>query len=432
MDAYKIYELLFLRLPTTSSMNQKLEILKENKSPEFQMFLELVFDKIQYKYYITNLFLNYDNPGDKLVTMQEIKAKLEPLYTRKITGNGAIYYMQDFINEISPCCGYIVKCILDRDLHCGVNLKTAEKVYGSLGFKMPYMRCSLMDKVKNVKFPAMLQVKMDGTYRTFIKNGSYIHSFSRSGEEYRHPKIEKILADDKFPNGAYIGELIVNNLEGTSSEVRYASNGALNSLEPPEDVTFYVWDLLTLPELHDKKSQVPYSERFARIPNISADCPVRPVACIEVKSLEEAKYYANDWISLGYEGAVLKDLKMPFEDKTSKFQIKLKQEFEIDVKCTGFTPGKGKFAGTFGAIEFESADGKLQGQCSGLTDTERLNVSKDKDSFINKIFTIKGNGITLAKNSNTYGVMHPQFCLWRNDKSEADNLERIQEIAKGF
>lgn len=425
---YKILK----ELESTNSRNEKIRILEGNKTPEMRKLLELTYDTIKYKYWITNLNLDYQECGVQSFGAFAFEKLLEPLYTRKLTGNAAIAYMQDLISDLTPECQSIIFRILDRDLHCGINIKTAEKVFGDIVFKIPYMRCSLMDKVKNVKFPAMLQVKMDGTYRTFIKNGSSITAYSRSGEAYRHPKIESILSQDEYPNGAYIGELIVNGLDGDSSEIRYASNGALNSLEPPEDVTFYVWDLLTLDELSNKASNVKYSERFDRIPNAPSDYPVQCVGFINVDSLDEARHYASEWISLGYEGAVLKDLQAPFKDGTSKFQIKMKQEFEIDVKCTGFTEGKGKFASTFGAIEFESADGKLTGQCSGLPDALREDIAKQKSDYIGKILTIKGNGITLAKNSQIYGVMHPQFCLWRSDKSEADNIERIKEIAKGF
>lgn len=428
MELYKVIK----ELESTSSRNEKIEILKRNRTLEFQKLLELTYDSITYKYWVTNHNLSYAKCGSQELDILALEDILEPLFTRKVTGNAALVYMQSIIEGLTPESQYILKCILDRDLHCGINLKTAEKVFGEIAFKIPYMRCSLMDKVKNVKFPAILQIKEDGTYRTFIKNGSEITAYSRSGEEYEHPSIEKILADDSYPNGAYIGELIVNGLDGSSSEVRYASNGALNSLNPPEDVTFYVWDLLTLDELRNKASSVPYRERFARIPDAPTGHPVQSVGFVYVDSLAEAKHYAEEWISFGYEGAVLKDLDAPFKDGTSKFQIKMKQEFEIDVKCTGFTEGKGKFASTFGAIEFESADGKLQGQCSGLSDAQRLEVSKDKNAYIGKILTIKGNGLTLAKNSDIYGVMHPQFCLWRNDKSEADSIERIKEIAKGF
>lgn len=418
-------------LERTNSRNAKIAILENTKNENFKEFLELVFDKLRFKYYITNHQISYDSHGAEYPCIQEIKDNLEPLYTREITGHTALNYLQNFIDKLSPESQHLLKCILDRDLHCGVNMKTAEKVYGALAFKMPYMRCSLIDKLQNIKFPAMLQVKEDGTYRTFVKNGLSISAFSRSGEEYQHPKIFEAMKD--FADGAYIGELIVNNLEGDSAEIRYASNGALNSLNPPEDVTFYVWDYLTLQELQAKKSSRRYEDRFQFIlENCQVKGSIESVGFIRVDSYAEAQHYTKEWISQGYEGAVLKDLSTPFEDKTSKFQIKLKQEIEIDARCKGFTTGNGKFADTFGAIEFETDDGLLKGQCSGISDSQRLEIAKNKESYIGKIVTIKGNDITQAKDSKIYGVMHPQFIGFRNDKKETDTIERIQNMLKGF
>lgn len=417
-------------LNESNSRNHKLEVLKRTQCDDFRIFLELVFDKITYKYGLTNLFLNYDKPGDCDSSIVKIKSLLEPLHTRKITGNEAVHYVQNIINQLNSKWGYILKCILDRDLHCGVNLKTAESVYKNITFKMPYMRCSLVDQLKNIKYPAALQVKADGTYRTFVKDRNSIESYSRSGEEYKHPKINEELK--KLLDGAYIGELIVNGLEGSNSEVRYASNGALNSLNPPENVTFFVWDYLTLDELKSQKSNRPYKERFDDVFKNCNTEHIKTIESIGVSNYTEAQKIVNEWIANGKEGGVLKDWDSPFKDGTSKYQIKMKLEIEIDVVCTGFTEGNGKFSSTFGALVFESSDGKLTGQCSGINDKDREEISKNRESYIGKILTIKGNDITKAKNSETYGVMHPQFLGFRSDKKEADELERILAMKNKF
>mgnify|MGYP004462046627 CR=1 FL=1 len=426
-----IYDLLE-KLSKDNSRNYKIGVLNETKCPEIKEFFELVFDKIKYKYFITpnQLDLPSQIEGSNNPTMREFKEALKPLYTRELTGHKALKYIQEYINDLTPKSQRVLFCIMDRDLHCGVNLKTAESVYGPLTFKMPYMRCSLMDKVQNIKFPAILQLKADGTYRTFVKNGDSIAAYSRSGEEYNHPKIFEALKNK--PNGAYIGELIANGYEGSSSEVRYASNGALNSLNPPEDVSFFVWDYLTIDELNAKYSNVPYAERFRKVEDIFRESgAINPIETYSVSDLNEAQKIAKKLISEGKEGAILKDTKTPFEDKTSKYQIKLKLEIEIDVRCVGFTKGNGRFKDTFGAIEFQTDDGCLAGQCSGIPDAVRAEIWDNAEGYIEGIFTIKGNDITKAKKSEIYGVMHPQFIGFRNDKSETDDIGRILGMVNG-
>ena len=428
------------KLRATSSTNEKIQILEQSKSADFALFAKLVYDKIEYKYYITNAQLNYNKAGSQSMDPVALGAALNPLFTRQKTGNAAIEYTQNLIDSLNADSQELLRCILDRDCHSGINVKTIEKVYGSIFFELPYMRCSLVDKLPNISYPAILQLKADGTYRTAIVKNNEVSFYSRSGEEYFHPLVAKELK--QMPDGAYIGELIVRNLGGDSADVRYASNGALNSLNPPEDVDFFVWDFLTLDELESGHSSKKYKNRFETLKSALKEKwkkqevgildRVNAIQSIEVKNYEEAREITNKWIKNGYEGSILKDYNAPFENKTSKYQIKLKNEAEIDVRCIGFTEGKGKFAKTFGAIIFESDDKMLAGQCSGLSDAIRSEISQNKENYINKILTIKGNDLTRAKNSEIFGIMHPQFVQFRNDKSETDTIDRVKNIFLKF
>ena len=431
---------LLTKLSQTSSRNEKIELLKfalieSTLVGIFKRFTELVFDKVRYKYYITNKVLNYSNSGPEDIGIETIfETILEPLTTRQLTGNAAIEHVQKWIDVLTPECQHILKCIIDRDLHCGVDVKTIEKVFGNITFKLPYMRCSLIESLKNVKFPALLQLKADGTYRTTIVRNNKVEFYSRSGETYNHPKLAEEMKH--LPDGVYIGELLALDVgigSTKASEARYISNGTLNSLNPPEEVKFFVWDFLELEEFFNGYSNTPYKDRLSQLTTNVEKCEmVEVIRTWEVQTYEEAQNITKQLISQGYEGSVLKDSNLKFENKTSKYQIKMKQEIEVDVRCIGFTEGNGKFADTFGAILFKTDDGKIEGQCSGLSDTMRKEVSLNRSKYLNRIFTIKCNDITKAKNSKTFGVMHPQFKDFRNDKTETDDLKRCLEMLKGF
>lgn len=430
---------LLKELESTSSTNAKVDILKRYQNDsEVRALLTLTYDKVTYKYNITNHVLNYSKWGTLECSPNEMWAEiLEALATRKYTGNTAIQETQKFIDTLTPESQYVFKCIIDRDLHCGLSMKLAERVFKNFYFKLPYMGCSGIDSLKNISFPAFLQLKADGTYRTAIVRDSDVEFYSRSGESYNHPSVAEELS--KLPDGVYIGEMIVNSdalsLEENSkaSENRYASNGALNSLNPPEDVTYFLWDYLCLEDFQNVQTNVPYKVRFDYLQSILMNMErLQAIETCIVNNYEEAKIKARELMLKGFEGAVLKDFDVKFEDKHSKYQIKMKNEFDVDVKCTGFTVGNGKFAKTFGAIEFESSDGLLKGQCSGIPDSLRNEINSNKESLIGKIFSVKANDITLAKNSKIYGLMHPQFKEFRTDKTEADSLERIIELSKGF
>lgn len=402
-----------------NSTNYKLEVLKAySDNSEIVKLLKMVYDKVMYTYSIRLTNINIKNSGQKSINLDDLK----PLYTREYTGNKAIDYLQGLFDSYTPESQEVLKRIIERDLKCGISSKSINKVFKNLIFELPYMRCSLMDKVQNITYPAMLQVKMDGTYRTIIKKDDEIIAFSRSGESHEYPKLFKSMIDENLPNGAYIGELMLSNLEGSAQDKRFKSNGILNSLNVPDEVTFYVWDYLSIEDFQNGKCDTQYAVRFD---NIRCSSMMEKVKYEIVKSLDEALIITRKWISEGEEGGVLKDSKTPFENKTSKYQIKLKTIFDVDVKITGFTEGKNKRASTFGAIMFESSDGKLKGQCSGFTDLELDIISKHKESYINKIMTVQATDVSKAKNSDYYALTFPRFLEFREDKTEADSLERI-------
>ena len=408
-------------LNVSNSSNYKLDVLKKYKDDEnIAKLLKMTYDKVYFTYGIKLTNIEISNFGNRKIDLDD----LIPLYTRKYTGNNAIDYLQSLFNNYDLNSQEVLKGIINRDLRCGINAKSINKVFKNLIFSLPYMRCSLLDKVKNVTFPAMLQVKMDGTYRTIIKKETECFAFSRSGESYEYPKLFKSIIDENLPDGVYIGELLVDNAED-----RYKSNGLLNSLDVPEDVTFYVWDFLSLDDFQNEKCETQYAVRFD---NIRCSSMMQLVKYEIVKSLDEAFKITKEWIAKGEEGAVLKDHKTPFENKTSKYQIKIKPEFDIDVKITGFTEGYGKRERTLGAIMFESEDGLLKGQCSGFSDEQLLEISNNREKYLGTIMSITATDISKAQNSDTYALLHPRFKEFRSDKTEADTLERIFEISKSL
>jgi hypothetical protein len=132
----------------------------------------------------------------------------------------------------------------------------------------------------------------------------------------------------------------------------------------------------------------------------------------------------------GLEGGIFKDPNGIFKDGTSKQQLKMKLEMDIDVRITGFKEGTigTKRESTFGAITFETDDGKIKGAVSGFSDDQLKQINSDRDSYIDKIMSVSCNDITKGRNNDHYALSHPRFNEVRTDKSETDTLERALEI----
>lgn len=419
-------------LNASNSSNYKLEVLKKYNNEIIKEFLSLVYDKVKYSYGIKKVPEFQNN--NKTIDFNTIKNTFIALHNRDFTGNKAISVVQSLLNNKTPEITRIITCILDRDIHSGISTKQINKVHKKLITEFPYMRCSLMDKFKNIRFPAMIQIKADGTYRTFIKKGDSVQAFSRSGESYDHPKVYSALLN--LPDGAYIGELICNEVEGTNStEIRYKSNGLLNSLTPPENVTFYMWDYLTLEEFENGNSKTPYKERFEFVWRLTESLESNTLTVVRTRvidNIEAANEYLNTWLKEGEEGAILKNCDAVFKNGTSTEQIKLKPEIEVEVRCIDFTEGNGKFKDTFGAIVFKTDDELIQGKVSGISDTERVEIFKNSSKYLNKVFTVKATALTKSEDSEIYALMHPRFNGFREDKDYTDTLDRVKNMGLKF
>lgn len=419
-------------LNASNSSNYKLEVLKKYNNEIIKEFLSLVYDKVKYSYGIKKVPEFQNN--SETIDFNTIKNTFIALHNRDFTGNKAISVIQTLLNNKTPEITRIITCILDRDIHSGISTKQINKVHKKLITEFPYMRCSLMDKFKNIRFPAMIQIKADGTYRTFIKKGDNIQAFSRSGESYDHPKVYSALLN--LPDGAYIGELICNEVEGNNStEIRYKSNGLLNSLTPPGNVTFYMWDYLTLEEFENGNSKTPYKERFEFVWRLTESLESDTLTVVRTRvidNIEAANEYLNTWLKEGEEGAILKNCDAVFKNGTSTEQIKLKPEIEVEVRCIDFTEGNGKFKDTFGAIVFKTDDELIQGKVSGISDAERVEIFKNRSKYLNKVFTVKATALTKSEDSDVYALMHPRFNGFREDKDYTDTLDRVKNMGLKF
>ena len=143
-----------------------------------------------------------------------------------------------------------------------------------------------------------------------------------------------------------------------------------------------------------------------------------------VKSIAEAFAHYAEKLKEGKEGTVLKRLDMVWKDHTSPGQIKFKLTAPCELKVVGKTKGKGKNASTFGALMCESSCGLLKVNVgSGLKDFHR------HEEWDDAIITVKFNGINLSNNLNkkAHSLFLPVFVERRTDKSEADDLVRIQD-----
>ena len=419
-------------LNESNSSNYKLDILKKYKdNSELKKLLELTYNRNKYNFNVSKNCIIKDNPnilesnGSK--TVDELLSALEILGEGTIRGNEAHQFVCNHLKCLDNNNKEIFLNVLGRDLKIGLNVKSINKVFKNLIPKPNYMRCAVLSEktLKKIKFPAFIQLKMDGTYREIHVADGQVTGKTRSGEEYFNPVLFKEM--ENFPNGYYTGELTIDG------ESRFTGNGLINSLNPPyEKITFTVWDYLTDDD-YLEKTKTPYYSRFESLSDIIEKHKSNRVKLVpnhEVNSIDEALKYVSDWMEQGLEGGVLKDKNNVFKNGTSGTQLKIKLKVDAEMRITGFTDGTigTKREGKIGAIQFSNDEGTIKGQCSGFSDEELDLFTKNKDNLIGRIISVEFNDIVKSENNDYYALSHPRFIEIRNDKDETDTLEKVIQL----
>lgn len=437
--------------------NYKIALLEKYNNVLLQRILKMAYDRVAFVYGVSlKSVMNAENDLGCETTLEKSLDLLEKLSKRKFTGNQAMRLAKIHIESLPEQDAEIIKGIIDRDLKINMGTSLINRVIKGLIKKPVYMRCATYsDKTaKKIKYPAIIELKSDGTYREFTVKDGLVQSMSRSGEPYDYPILNEQMKD--LPNGVYVGELVVkasrrllDSLEAddkvTELKEKYLTNpnlilpreignGLINSDTPPHNnIVLELWDYITLDEYqmasNKEKCKIQYKDRFEAVKQIKAD----NIQCIHfeiVENLQEALEFTSKCMQSGFEGSVLKNLNAVFRDGTSPDQLKLKLVIQAEMRITGFTEGTGKNAEYFGAITFKNDEGTIEGKVGVSSMTEKLRdwIHANRETVIGKVFELEFNDISRARGSDTYAFTHPRFIELRNDKDETDTLQRVFDM----
>ena len=373
-------------------------------------------------------------------SLDQAMLALYDLKERIVTGNAAIEYLRMLLSSVSADDAKVLERIIAKDLKCGVDVSTANKVWSGLIPEYPCMLCSPFEQklVDKINFPAYAQMKMDGMRFNAIVRDGKCEFRSRNGKEILllGNLEQEFIALAGAVDCVFDGELLVM-LDGDHQFAdRQTGNGILNkankgtiSAEQAAMVHATVWDLIPYVAFVDGHCLTPYSKRFSTLQAIvdtqkSAGKKIWTVTSTIVQTLEEAQEIFQGYLADGYEGIILKDGAGEWEDKRSKTQIKFKGELECDLKIVAVEEGKGKAVGMLGAIICESADGIVKVNVgSGFNDAQRKQYWKE--NLVDKIVAVKYNA-RIKNKTGEESLFLPVFIELRDDKDVADNSKVIK------
>jgi hypothetical protein len=410
----EIYQII-KQLESTSSRLEKESILKKNRD---NVILKQVFSATLnpfINYYIKKIpdYVAFEYPT---FSLENAIDSLKVLSSRERTGNSGIAHLKMILENVTTFDVEIIKRIIDRDMKCGVDTKTVNKIWPGL---IPTFDVCLSHKdISGIKFPAYAQTKMDGARCHVYWDGVQALAFSRNGKQFElHGALNDAASKIMITGQTWDGELLFRDPKTQKVLDRKTSNGLANkankgtlSIEESKNVIFVAWDVV------DFTSKIPYEDRISKVQSFGN---IFKVPTVKVKTEEEAWEFYQEQIIDGQEGAILKNTDMIWEPKRVKSMGKMKQIEDADLIVVGWEEGTGKNIGKLGALVCETAEGKVKVNVgTGFSDEERLIT----DDYVGKVIAVQYNQLITDKKTGEYSLFLPRFIEVRNDKSVANKF----------
>jgi len=433
----------FNQLAANNSRNYKIEQLEANRdNSTLREVVRLALDPFT-QFYIRKIpeytFVREDSEHQTCLEMA-----LENLYylsSREVTGNAAIAHLRAILSGLPADDAKVIERIIQKDLKCGVAISTANAVWTGLLQEYPVMLCSQFEQklVDKVKYPALVQTKMDGMrFNAIVRNGK-VEYRSRNGKEIQllGNLDEDFIALAGDIDCVFDGELIVKDKgvildrQTGNGILNKANKGTISDLEAHK-VRATVWDVIPFIQFSEGKCNVPYGKRWDSLNILVGTHKPKKVSVVqswEVENYDTAKALFEELLLRGEEGIILKDRSGIWEDKRAKHQIKFKGELECDLEIIAVEEGTGKYAGKLGAIvcASRSKEGKriTVSVGSGFNDDHRNNLWAIRDTLIGKIVAVKYN-MRIKNKQGEESLFLPIFVEVRSDKDVADSIEDVK------
>lgn len=359
---------------------------------------------------------------------------LEYLSTNNTGRDVDIAHCQFYISKITDDeeLQNFIKSIITKSLKLGIDVKTANKVYGKDFISV--LNVMLGMSIEKCKIPQgawfSISQKLNGS-RCFYYKGQL---YTRQGKVYtgcEHiindlNKLEEFYRDEVHSKPfMYDGELILKDDTLSDSDRFQKGVGIANSdSKEKTELKLVIFDTMPVEEFENGVSTKTYKDRKHTLEIYKKDIKFLGLKNIEIVPMfYEGTDQSEIWKWLDYaekndmEG-VMVNLDTPYECRRVKTLIKIKKFFDTDLRCLRIEEGDGKYKNTLGAIvcAYKGCEVKIG---SGFTDEQRNYYWNNSDEIINKIITVKYKEETKNKNGGV-SLQFPVFQCVRFDKDMED------------
>jgi DNA ligase-1 len=361
-------------------------------------------------------------------------AMLESLRLRTLTGHNAKTAIESMSEQFDSVeWNGLARRVIIKDLRCGISEKTLNKVLERTEWKIPVFTCQLATdsndhetKMKGIK---RLEQKLDGVRVIAVMTKTTVNLYSRNGKPFDNfPHIVESLEDikNKFaklfqscPHGFVLdGEIIGESFQALMKQAQRKTDVKTDGM------TYSVFDWLPLADFErgfwnaQQHKRLHILEEYRAVFE-STDC-VRIMDGIDVdlntaEGHDIMRRYAEDSVTAGFEGIMIKDLDAPYECRRSTFWMKWKPVITVDLNIVGFEQGTGRNADRLGAIICEGVDNDRNIRVnvgSGLSDTDRDEYWLARNDLLGRVVEVAADAVT-QNQDGTYSLRFPRFVRFR-------------------
>ena len=353
----------------------------------------------------------------------DFKILLDKLIARELTGHAARDAIVDsmVLSTVEQWNNWY-RPILLKDLKAGFSERTVNKVAkGTIQVFGCMLARDGAKEEKRLVGDVIIENKYDGVRCIAIVQNNSATLYSRNGKVFPNfPHIEKALSKPEFNNMVFDGEIMSDNFQALMKQVYRKTN------VDTSDAYLALFDVLDLSEFNAGAGKYNTLERKTILENLKFEECIREVDWTRCNlDTEQGQKIFKDMnktaIAEGYEGLMVKPIDAIYQCKRSPAWLKIKPIIEVTLTVMEVEEGQGKFEGTTGALVCEGVDDGVHIKVnvgSGLTDENREEIWKDKETVIGQLVEIRADAITQAENGE-YSLRFPRFKTFRGfNKSE--------------
>ena len=352
---------------------------------------------------------------------------LDALHDRKVVGNGARTAVTAVLGLYTYHTSLILERVLLKDLDCGANVSTFEKIYPALN--VPSFEVMLAKNMEDdfswdfYSGPKIAEVKYDGLRLIAMVENGEIKYLSRAGKPLDYHGIfdaELLLIEKHIGPFVLDGEALSTNFNESMQ-----SKGTKNT-EVRERLRFMAFDIMSMDHWRTQNSTVTQTIRSQWIEKLTKSLGLVKIVKSEYQictNYAQIRAFYDRVCRAGGEGLIIKDPNARYEWKRVPAWTKWKPVFDYDLEIVGFYEGKGHFKGMLGGFKLKGTDGAsgkyIEVECGGgLSKKQRIDYWMNTSKLLGKTVKLEGKGICQAKNApaNVFSVREPVFIEVRTDK----------------